>query len=141
MSVLHRMSLVAVIAALPILLHVRGCSGDGSGPSLDVTRLFTMETNSTCGGDPPTLFESRSGDLMNCSLSEHNPSFAVDGDPTTWWQSQNDNDPVALTFSLTEVCYKWACLDALASICLASDNFYELLVSLIYRLEHPSVLC
>ena len=93
-----------MITILTILVLVRRVIGAGSGPSLDVTRLFTLETNSTCGGVPPTLFESRSGESLNCSLGEHNSSFAVDGDPTTWWQSQNEDDPLALTFSLAEVC-------------------------------------
>ena len=74
-----------------------------NGPRLDVTRLFSFEANSTCRGEPPTQFETRFGELLNCSVDEYNASFAVDGDPNTRWQSQNGDDPVALTFTLSEV--------------------------------------
>ena len=101
-------TLTMLSATLLTLPHVRGVfvgSGAGDGPRLDVTRLFSFEANSTCGGEPPTLFETRSGELVNCSVGEHNASFAVDGDPNTRWQSQNGDDPITLTFSLSEVSY------------------------------------
>ena len=95
-----------VIAVL--ILGIRGASllADSSsidGPRLDVTRLFSFEANSTCGGEPPTPFENRFGELLNCSVDEFDARFAVDGDPNTRWQSQNGDDPVVLTFTSSEV--------------------------------------
>lgn len=93
----------SVIAIFLALQHIRGALGTDNRPALDVTRLFYFEANSTCGGEPPTLFEMRSGELQNCSMNEYNESFAVDGNRKTRWQSQNEDDPVALTFSVIEV--------------------------------------
>ena len=103
MSLAHAVNLEVPIAVILMLLQMRVVFGSGSGPRLDVTQFFAFDANSTCGGDPPTLFELRSGEFQNCSLNEHESSFAVDGDQTTWWQSQNGEDPVALMFSLSEV--------------------------------------
>lgn len=103
MSPLSTVTLAVMIGTLTTLLHVGATIVAGNGPSLDVTNLFSLEINSTCGGETPTLFESRSGELSNCSLDEHNSSYAVDGDPNTWWQSQNGDTPLALTFTLSEV--------------------------------------
>lgn len=36
-------------------------------------------------------------------MDEYNAGFAVDGDPNTRWQSQPGDDPIALTFTLSEV--------------------------------------
>ena len=97
-----RLNVIAVF----LILSITGVSlltGSANGPRLDVTRLFSFEANSTCRGEPPTQFETRSGELLNCSVNEYNASFAVDGDPNTRWQSQNGDDPVALTFTLSEV--------------------------------------
>ena len=101
-----RLCVTMLIAILLTSLHIREVfagSSSGNGQRLDVTRLFSFEANSTCGEDPPTLFETRSGELVNCSVGEHNASFAIDGDPNTRWQSRNGDDPIALTFSLSEV--------------------------------------
>ena len=105
-SVKMSVPLAVVLATSVIFLPILQVHGIGNRPRLDATQLFSLVTNSTCGGDPPTLFESRSGEFMNCSVGEHNASFAVDGDPNTWWQSQNGDDPVVLTFSLTEVTHR-----------------------------------
>ena len=94
-----------VIAVL-LILGIPGASllaGSVDGPLLDVTRLFSFEANSTCRGEPPTLFENRFGELLNCSVDEFDARFAVDGDPNTRWQSQNGDDPVVLTFTSSEV--------------------------------------
>ncbi len=58
--------------------------------SFEATALFDASANSTCGGAPPTI----------CSAGERSVEFALDGDPTTWWQSNDGDDPVSLTFSL-----------------------------------------
>lgn len=130
MSLAHTVTLVLLIAAISMLLEVRLVLGSGSGPRLDVTQLFAFDANSTCGGDPPTLFELRSGELRNCSLSEHESNFAVDGDPTTWWQSQNGEDPVVLVFTLSEVSNSGRTYHAFAMLYTTSC-----------RLAHPSTLC
>lgn len=94
-----------VITVLLILSSpgVSSLADSANGPRLDVTRFFSFDANSTCRGEPPTQFETRFGELLNCSVDGYNASFAVDGDPNTRWQSQNGDDPVALTFILTEV--------------------------------------
>lgn len=101
---------LSVIAVLLTLLSIRGVSllstpgsTSGRGSRLDVTRLFSFEPNSTCRGEPPTQFETRSGEILNCSSNEYNAGFAVDGDPNTRWQSQTGEDPLALAFALSEV--------------------------------------
>lgn len=97
-----RLNVVAVL----LILSIPGVSllpDSASGPRLDVTRLFSFEANSTCSGEPPTQFETRFGELLNCSVDEYDARFAVDGDPNTRWQSQNGDDPVAFTFTLSEV--------------------------------------
>jgi hypothetical protein len=97
-----RLNVIAVL----LILGIPGVSllaNSADGPRLDVTRLFSFEANSTCRGEPPTPFETRSGELRNCSVDEFNARFAVDGDPNTRWQSQNGDDPVVLTFTLSEV--------------------------------------
>ena len=134
MSLAHTVTLGLLIAAIPMILQVRVVFGSESGPRLDVTQLFAFDANSTCGGDPPTLFELRSGELQNCSLSEHESNFAVDGDPTTWWQSQNGKDPVALTFTLSEV-------SSITNSGRAYHAFAMLYGTTLCRLAHPSILC
>ena len=93
---------VAVIAAvLSLLVAV----SDGSPECFDVTQYFTFTANSTCG-DPPTTFLTENGDELNCTLGDHDASFAVDRDSETWWQSEPGVDQVELLFTLREV---WRC--------------------------------
>ena len=87
------------VAVLIVILSTPAELSGSSTSMLDVTSFFEIQTNSTCGGEPPTLFLARSGTFLNCSLGEYNASLAVDGDLNTWWQSQNGDDPVAVTFS------------------------------------------
>ena len=93
-----------VLIPIAMLSTLAQSLGSENRPRVDVTQLFDIKANSTCGGEPPTSFQSRFGTVLNCSLGEHNASFALDGDPNTWWQSQNGDDPVALTFSNPMVC-------------------------------------
>ena len=76
-------------------------SGEFFRGDFEATSLFGATANSTCG-DPPTNF-NYNGQLFNCTAGEHASSFAVDGNPDTWWQSTNEEDPVELVFSLIEV--------------------------------------
>ena len=100
MSGANRIAVIVVvlIAILSKPAQVSGSSSENTS-MLDVTRFFEIQTNSTCGGEPPTLFQSRSGTFLNCSFGEHNASLAIDSNLNTWWQSQNGDDPVAVTFS------------------------------------------
>ena len=81
-------------------------SGEFFRGDFEATSLFGATANSTCG-DPPTNF-IYNGQLFNCSTGEHASSFAVDGNPNSWWQSTNEEDPVELVFSLIEVAAKGA---------------------------------
>lgn len=67
--------------------------------SFKATSLFSVSANSTCGGDPPTTFVYNE-QQFNCSTGEHHAGFLLDNDPSTWWQSDNGDDPVSITFSL-----------------------------------------
>ena len=109
-----RLSVIVVLLTLSSIGGVSLVLGSGNGQRLDVTRLFSFEPNSTCRGEQPSQFETRSGEILNCSLDEYNASFAVDGDPNTRWQSQTGDDPLALTFTLSEVS-AWACQAVLTS--------------------------
>ena len=100
------MARAAVLLAVLLSIALRLCTALSSdAPSFDVTQYFSIAANSTCGGDPPTLFQDQLniGVLVNCSVGEHEPQLAVDGDPDTWWQSANGDSPVELVFSLEQV--------------------------------------
>ena len=97
---------VSVVQAVLALLLIGSCSTDSLAVrSFDVTRHFSLSANSTCGGDPPTLFEDQSapGVLLNCTSGEYEARLALDGYPNTRWQSATGHTPVALTFSLQQV--------------------------------------
>lgn len=83
-----------------LLLQMEAYTGD----SFKATSLFAIAANSTCGRDPPTTaaFFYR-GEIFNCTTGDHPPLFALDSDPSTWWQSDNGADPVSLSFSLDEL--------------------------------------
>lgn len=71
---------------------------------IDVSRYFSVVANSTCGeGGTPTSFMTAAGEVLNCTQGEHVASFILDGDQKTWWQSENNTTPVAITFSLQQV--------------------------------------
>ena len=90
--------------ALLLFVALRLCAAFSSAPSFEVTQYFSLAANSTCGGDPPTLFQDQfNGVFANCSIGEHDPQLAVDGDLETWWQSANGDTPVGLVFSLEQV--------------------------------------
>ena len=97
---------VSVVQAVLALLLVGSCSADSlAARSFDVTRHFNLSANSTCGGDPPTLFEDQSapGVLLNCTSGEYEARLALDGYSNTRWQSATGHTPVTLTFSLQQV--------------------------------------
>ena len=97
---------VTVVPAVLALLLVGSCSANSSAPrSFDVTRHFSLSANSTCGGDPPTLFEDQNapGVLLNCTVGEYEARLVLDGDSNTRWQSATGDTPVTLTFSLQQV--------------------------------------
>ena len=90
--------------ALLLFVALRLCAAFSSAPSFEVTQYFSLAANSTCGGVPPTLFQDQfNGVFANCSIGEHDPQLAVDGDLETWWQSANGDTPVGLVFSLEQV--------------------------------------
>ena len=101
------MARAAILGLLAVLLSaaLQLCTAFSSaGPSFEVTQYFSLAANSTCGGDPPTLFQDQfNGGIANCSVGEHDPQLAADGDPNTWWQSANGDTPVELVFSLEQV--------------------------------------
>lgn len=71
---------------------------------IDVSRYFSVTANSTCGeGDTPTLLVTADGEEFNCTEGDHDASFILDGDIDTSWISENNADPVAITFSLQQV--------------------------------------
>ena len=97
---------VSVVQAVLALLLVGSCSADSlAARSFDVTRHFGLSANSTCGGDPPTLFEDQNapGVPLNCTAGEYEVRLALDGDSNTRWQSATGDTPVTLTFSLQQV--------------------------------------
>lgn len=77
-----------------------------TGESIDVTNYFSFAANSTCGNTPTIFDQLASGapdEVFSCFLGEHNASFALDGDLNTWWQSENGESPVQMTFTLENV--------------------------------------
>lgn len=95
-----------VVVAVALLLALLQVSAAIPPDALrfEATQYFSIAVNSTCGV-PPTLFEHQRtpGLFENCSLGDHEASFALDGNQSTWWQSANGEDPVAITFSLQQV--------------------------------------
>ena len=77
-----------------------------TGESLDVTSYFSFAANSTCGNTPTISDQLASGvpsEIFSCFFGEHNASFALDSDLGTWWQSENGESPVQMTFVLENV--------------------------------------
>ena len=71
---------------------------------IEVSQYFSVSANSTCGeGDTPTSFVTAGGDEVNCTRGDHEAAFILDGNLDTWWQSENNATPVAITFSLQQV--------------------------------------
>ncbi len=87
------LSVIIWLFALPLF------SGAQVNNGFEVTSLFRATANSTCGGDPPTIF-AYNDVLFNCSIGEHDASLVLDKDNSTWWQSMNEEGVVAITFSL-----------------------------------------
>ena len=89
---------VLFVVGLLVQLHMTSAGFKG-GP--DLTRFFSLEASSTCGDTPP----SGSGDLgiVSCLPGERNASFVLDDDLESWWQSEDGESPVELTFSLQNV--------------------------------------
>lgn len=106
LHLLHK-RLTAMSGALLLLLHLLLLGASAESPSssedvFEVTALFEIAANSTCGGDPPTFFVY-DGEVFNCSVGDHPAGFALDDNPNTWWQSSNGDDPVSITLSLGEL--------------------------------------
>lgn len=78
--------------------------------SLDVTEYVSFAANSTCVDTPPIEV---SEDVSSCS-EDHNAQLALDGDPDTWWQSENGETPVELSFTLENV--SWSRIGGVAGI-------------------------
>lgn len=132
---------VTVLPAVLALLLVGSCSANSSAaPSFDVTRHFSLSANSTCGGDPPTLFEDQNapGVLLNCTVGEYEARLALDGDSNTRWQSATGDTPVTLTFSLQQVgqtkkgeglvvqcVYRGTHMSSLVEVCLCAHGIKE----------------
>lgn len=57
---------------------------------VDLTSLHSASANSTCN-------------QPSCIPGEHQPDALVDGDITTWWQSQTGDQPVLLSLQTTQV--------------------------------------
>lgn len=96
-------SKVAVISAILLLLSIDTSAGFSvAQDAFEATSLFEVTANSTCGGDPPTKFIYE-GEEFNCSFEDHSAHFSVDKNPNTWWQSNNTDEPVFITFSLAEL--------------------------------------
>lgn len=91
----------AVICILLVQLYAEAGAGSLSVAenAFEATALFEVSANSTCGGDPPTIFIYDDA-LFNCSLGDHSADFSFDSNPDTWWQSNNTDDPVSILFSL-----------------------------------------
>lgn len=104
---MHAVMLLVLELGLIALLSPLGFSGSSGivgENGFKATQLFELTTNSTCGGDPPTSFVYNN-QTFTCSTGEHHAMLALDGDFNTWWQSNNGDDPVSLTFSGLEVSY------------------------------------
>lgn len=94
---------VACILVLICQLQQHLTAGNLSNDfEFEVTSFFVASSNSTCGGDPPTIFVYN-GQEFNCSVGDHPADFSLDGNLNTWWQSSNSDDPVSIMFSLNEV--------------------------------------
>ena len=96
------MASLCVLLAVGVLVQLHISAGFRGGLGPDVTRFFSLEASSTCGDTPP----SGSGDglgIVSCLPGERNVSFVLDGDLESWWQSEDGESPVELTFSLQNV--------------------------------------
>lgn len=90
-----------VLALAVCLLHSAFAVIAEPGGSFEATALFGATANSTCEQDPPTTSTfGDDGAIFNCSTEDHAVMYALDGDPNTWWQSRNGDDPVSLIFTL-----------------------------------------
>ena len=82
----------SALCTLLLLLQAAG-SVDVSEPSIDLTSFFAVSTTSVCGGDTPTQLPGCSGLLGNLA----------DGNSSTSWRSSDDETPVDISFTLTQV--------------------------------------
>jgi len=93
---------MARLLAIGLLILVPIC-GSLALNSFDVTRLFSLSANSTCGEGLAGSGEGLVGSA-GCLPGQHNESFALDGDLDTWWRSEDGVSPVELLFNLENVC-------------------------------------
>lgn len=98
-----KMRLALILAMLGALARAGSAFALTGERSFDATNFFAVESNSSCGADPPTAFELQlagAGSFANCSPGQFEAGALLDGDPATRWQSALGDSPVALTFSL-----------------------------------------
>ncbi len=94
------MASLCVLLAVGVLVQLHISAGFRGGLGPDVRRFFSLEASSTCGDTPP----SGSGlGIVSCLPGERNVSFVLDDDLESWWQSEDGESPVDLTFSLQNV--------------------------------------
>ena len=79
----------AFVCLLMLLLILRQavCGSD----VIELTALFSSSANSSCTE-------------LSCGLPvQHTPAAVLDGDPATWWQSEEQDEPVLLSLHSTHV--------------------------------------
>ena len=92
-----------------LCLFLMNINGLQASEEFKVTALFNITANSTCGGDTPTTFV-HDGQEFDCSFGEHSAYFSLDNNHTTWWQSNNTDDPVSVSFFLDELEVRPSCI-------------------------------
>jgi hypothetical protein len=87
------------VVCLLLVLGIQLNSVLGASNAFKATALFEVTANSTCGRDAPNNFVHE-GEVFNCSDGDYPAASMLDGNPSTWWQSENGDDPVSVMFSL-----------------------------------------
>ncbi len=58
------------------------------------TSFFNATASSTCGEDTPPI------NATACPPGDHSIQAAFDGNLSTWWQSEDEDDPAMFNFTL-----------------------------------------
>ena len=92
---MKRPSLVVLAFTLCSFSLVRSLGGGEKslGGGFEGTSLFNITASSTCGLDTPTS-------ISNCSNEDHSVTYASDRNLSTWWQSEEADDPALVNFTL-----------------------------------------